>query len=896
MEYDFVKAIDASAIIAVTDEKGVILYVNEQFVKLSKYERSELIGKTHSIINSGYHSREFFSDLWKTIQSGLVWRGEIRNRAKDGSYYWVDTFIIPFLDHAKKPIHYVSIRYEITKQKELQEQLAEANKLLDIVHKIARIGTWEYDVLSRKVTWSSIAKELHGVSGEFEPTLNAALNFYKEGYHRNRIAQLLNESIEKGIPLDEEFIILNQKRKETWVRVIGTPVFENEQCKKLFGTIQDIDETKRMQIEISQNREELLEAQEIANLGRWELNHQTKKLHWSSFIYKIFEIDDLKFEPSYESFLEKIHPDDKAFVHTSFMNSLSEKGKYSIEHRLIMKDGRIKWVKEKGETYYDEDGLPFRSVGTVQDITESKLHEWELKEAKNLAEQANRVKSEFLANMSHEIRTPLNGVMGFAELLQTTSLTPIQHDYTKNISTSAKSLLSVINDILDFSKIEADKLELEIIQTDLLEFLESVIDIVKLEASSKGLELLFDLDPVIPRYVFIDPVRLRQVLLNLLSNAVKFTPKGEVELKVRFDITNPPHGILSLFVRDTGIGISNQDKSRLFSPFVQADSSTTRKYGGTGLGLSISQSLVEKMGGKIELDSLPNFGSTFYFSIQAEFDELLKQEKPMNIKKALVVDDNEKNRMILEHFFIHAGIEVQTCASGIDAIEILKDNLEYDIIIMDYQMPEMNGLTAVEKIQTEIPSELPVILLYSSEEVSSKKPELERLGIDYYLIKPVKFGELREKLRTITRRESGKVPLGISEVKDFLISEKDLKILIADDVEMNLMLISSVLMNCFPKAKITQARDGEEAVKAFQNETYDLIFLDILMPKMDGMEAARVMRDLQRESVFKIPIIALTAGNMKGEREKCLAAGMDDFLTKPLDIQKLKKILYKWGN
>ncbi len=762
--YDYKFALDSCAIVAVTDLKGVITYANDQFIQISGYTREELIGKTHKIINSGYHNKSFFTNLWKTISSGNIWRGEIRNRSKNGTIYWMDSTIIPFLDEQGKPYQYLAIRYEITQKKMIEEKIQENEKKLRLITENASTYILELDTKG-KILFAN--KMLPGMSLE----------------------NVVGSSYEEWIP-DDQKIIARKYLEET---------IEN------------------------------------------------------------------KIEKEYE---------------------IMGAGEY----------GEIRWYLTRLSPIVQNDIV--KSIILVSnDITERKAFEASLRKAKLEAEQANRVKSEFLANMSHEIRTPLNGVLGFTELLKSTPLNSIQAEYVKNTSTSAHTLMQIINDILDFSKIEAQKLDLEIIRTDLMSLLEQVIDIQKYHADKKNLELLLSTNLPLPKYVLVDQIRLKQVLTNLLGNALKFTEEGEIELNVQFEYQDDRNGILAFQVRDTGIGIRPDQKEKLFKAFSQADSSTTRKYGGTGLGLTISNLLVEKMNGKIQLQSEYGIGSIFYFQIPVAYETEITENTTSSIKRVLVVDNNKSNRKILKNILSYWNIDTITCENGLMAIDLLSQKSDFDFIIIDNQMPIIDGIETIRKIRYELnisTDNCSIILMHNSVNEPPSREEMSNLGIRGYLSKPVKFNHLQKLLFTNDPSSfEEKTPIATNQ-KDLILSTERIQILVADDVDMNLLLVHTILEGLVPNANITEARDGLTAWNYAKTYPFDLILLDILMPEMDGIQVARKIRELEMSTGHHTPIIALTAGAVLGEKEKCLEAGMDDFLTKPIEISQFRELLGKW--
>ncbi len=520
-----------------------------------------------------------------------------------------------------------------------------------------------------------------------------------------------------------------------------------------------------------------------------------------------------------------------------------------------------------------------------------------------IADEANKAKSEFLANMSHEIRTPLNGVIGFSDILRKTSLDETQMKYVTTVHNSANNLLSIINNILDFSKIEANKLELSEDRVDLYELCMQVIDIVSYQIQVKKLEILLNIAADTPRYIWADELRLKQILINLLGNASKFTEVGEIELAVSVDdIHDLSRKTFHFSVRDTGIGIEEQNQKKIFDAFSQEDSSTTKKYGGTGLGLAISNRLIQLMGSTLQLKSKVNEGSVFFFAIDFECFE---EEAPVSdslrhFKRILVIDDNASNLSLVQNSLRLHNIDSSIATSAMDGIALLLGDNVYDALIIDYQMPEMDGLEAIRRIRHKLKlsnDELPILLLHSSANHEHVSEECIKLDVQHSLSKPITKAQLLLALERLHEPKQTRLVLhpDVELQPQSSLGSTSARILIAEDQPVNMVLLSTIIRNLLPKAVIIESVNGVDAVQAYAMQHIDFVFMDIQMPQMNGYEAARAIRaEEKRRSMSATTIVALTASAVSGERERCLDAGMNDYITKPITMDVVANVLSKW--
>ena len=680
-----------------------------------------------------------------------------------------------------------------------------------------------------------------------------------------------------------------------------------------------------LSVDLTQSVERLALAAKAGGVGIWDYDLVNNSLYWDDQMFRLYGISSQQFSGAYEAWQAGVHPDDRQRGDAEIQAALRGDADFDTEFRVVWPDGTVRSIRALATVQRDSVGQPLHMIGTNWDITASKEAENKLfafaqeLEHNSVVLQAARIdavvattaKSDFLATMSHEIRTPINGVIGMTGLLLDTELNDEQRRYAETVRASGESLLSLINDILDFSKIEAGKLDLEILDFDLSDLLDDFATALALRAHDKGVELICAADLGVPVFLRGDPGRLRQILNNLAGNSIKFTHSGEVAVRVSLEEESETECLLLFSVRDTGIGIPADKIDLLFNKFSQVDASTTRKYGGTGLGLAISKQLAELMGGEVGIKSEEGKGSEFWFTARLAKQPAGRQEEgpvlaDLHGVRVLIVDDNATNREIMSNRFGSWGLRPLEVEDGPGALKVLyqalTENDPFRLAVIDMQMPDMDGETLGRVIKADQRLAAIRLVMLTSLGARGDSRRFEEIGFVAYATKPIRHQELKAVL-SLALAAGERVVEAVSQpiitshkarelLKNRFASRKA-RILLADDNITNQQVAMGILQKLGLSAEAVA--NGAEAVKALETIPYDLVLMDCMMPEMDGYEATAQIRNPQGKCLKPtIPIIAMTANAMQGDREKCLDAGMNDYVTKPISPQLLAEALDKW--
>lgn len=932
------------ASVVVTALDGTIEYVNPMFTEVTGYSFEEAMGQNPRILKSGNLSKTHYETLWSTILAGDIWRGEFINKKKDGEEYWETASISPIFDADGNVTHFVAVKEDITEQKRVEDALklnherlqslltlnqlddpSEALLINFALEEVVRlteseIGYFHLVNPSEKTlqlsTWSDATLEHCTADSSHEYPLAQAGVWADSVRQRRPVVHNDYPKLtdKKGLPEGHTHI----------VRHATVPVFDDDVIVAVVGVgnkpcryeQSDIDQLtlymnstwqilkrRRVEAALRESQTTLAEAQRIAHVGNWDWHIVDNTLTWSDEIYRIFGLQPQVFKGTFEAFLDRVHPEDREKVELAATEALNGKAPYDIEHRIVRSDGEERFVHERAEVFRDDFDQPIRMVGTVQDVTTHKQVEKDLERASRLADEANQAKGDFLARMSHEIRTPMNAIMGMGHLLSQTNISTKQANYIGKINSASRNLLRIINDILDFSKIEAGKLEIETVEYNLDDVFSDLANLVGIEAEQKGLELIFNIAPNIPNQLLGDPLRLSQVLVNLTNNAIKFTDSGQVEVKAELRERKGNHLALHFAVRDTGIGLSEEQMSRLFVAFSQADRATTRRFGGTGLGLAICKRLVEMMGGEICVESVLNQGSTFHFTLNVLFrtEHQIPLRLPTGVNRklrVLVAEANPVTQNVLGSYLAAFLCDTEIATSSEQTLVELRAGLTtghdpFDLVLLDH---ESSGATVREIVSDpEIAHKPKIVLLAGTSEEDRLRKEKQR-SWDAILVKPVIQSCLHDILVDLFGKHATGSPKAISErapsAENFATID-GARVLLVEDNAINRWIATELLEG--KNVNLIVAHDGRMALELLTQQPdieLDAVLMDLHMPHLDGYEATRKIRSIGH--YVGLPIIAMTADAMPGIRENCLAAGMSDYVTKPINPYELFSTLSKW--
>ncbi len=830
-----------------------------------------------------------------------VFRAEYRMRAHDGSWKWI-LALGKVVERDKKGMSHraVGTHLDITESKKIEQELVESQEVLRATQNIAKVGGWQYDVQTSHLTWTDQVYSIHDLPLGSKLDLQKTLDFYPSE-HQAILRNAFQECLQNAVPYDIELELITATRQRKHVRAMGTATQEHNRVVKVSGTLQDITDRKRAEKQLEELRKRLELALTSSDSGLWDWNVATAELYVDDKWAAIHGYTRKELAQHVSTWQRTVHPDDMSEVMLRVEHSHQPDATqlYEAEYRALTKQGELIWILARGRVVERaSEGTPLRMIGIIQDITARKILEEQLRLATIEANQASQAKSDFLARMSHEIRTPMNAIIGFSHLALQTALDTRQQDYIVKIQNSAKALLGIINDILDFSKIEAGKLVLEHTNFNLDTTMAGVASVTGVSAEQKGLELILSTAPDVPRHLVGDPLRLSQILLNLTSNAVKFTSSGEVVVSVRMSHKVKATVTLEFCVRDTGIGLTQEEIGRLFESFSQADESTTRKFGGTGLGLTISKRLAELMGGTIWVHSIPGEGSSFYFSADFGLSEHQEHEEvtlchQVDGKKALVIEENERARQTLVRDLNSFCFTVETCPSKEDVLAKLRSaNPHFDFVFMDWDESDVNFFSILNAIRQDRSLDHTKLILLTTNEHLNFIPKVREMGVDTVLIKPLHHSLLLDVIsqaleETIQDSET---------VQQEVISETALNhirgasLLLVEDNMINQQVAKEILEN--EGFIVTIAGNGKQALNLLETHTFDAVLMDVQMPEMDGHTATRIIR--QNPKFKSLPIIAMTAHALKGDRDKSMAAGMNDHISKPIEPVMLFTCLLEW--
>ena len=897
------------AVVYVKDLEGRYMLVNKEWCRVIGRTAAETIGKT----DFDFQPTEVADALVENDRRVIKLQQPIRfeetpDAGPDARSYISNKF--PLFDENGQVYAVGGISADISELKRQSESLRKSEERFDLTVRGSGDGLWERNLLTGEQWYSDRFRELLGYQDEQDfPNRFEAWLASLHPDDRQPSLDAFAEHLEQDLPYDIEFRARTKTGTYRWFR--ARCITLRDEAGKPFrsaGSVTDITDQKHAAEALAKAEQRSRLLLDSAPDGIVIADDQGKIVLVNSRFEVLFGFS--KEEITGQS-IEALLPERYRTGHVAQRNSY-----YQEPDVREMGSGRELFARRKdGSEFPVEISLsPLQTnegvlvLSSIRDITERKKAEVELIEARQAAEAANQAKSDFLANMSHEIRTPMNGIMGMTELALSTELTKEQREFLTTIESSAESLLTLINDILDFSKIEAKKLDLDPVDFELRERIGETLSTLAARAHHKGLELAFDVDPEVPELLVGDVHRLRQILVNLIGNAIKFTERGEIVIRIELAGQEEQRVRLRFSVKDTGIGLPEEKLESIFQPFEQADVSTTRKYGGTGLGLAICVRLVELMGGEMQVESQLGVGTTFSFTAELQIGKqpmakhVASPPKSLRGLRVLVVDDNETNRRILDKMLENWGMESLLADSAEEGLRILQESLDdrpVGLVLSDVNMPEMDGFMLAEQVKgRESLRNLPIILLTSANR-SGDSARCRKLGIAAHLIKPARQSFLYDAIATTvgdSNEEDEPSDQKSSTVSDDSAS-RGLRLLLAEDNEVNQKFAVRALARAGHAVSV--ANNGQEAVQLWSENAFDAVLMDIQMPVMDGYDATGEIRLRETSSGRHTPIIAMTAHAMKGDKEKCLEAGMDGYVTKPIKskvmLAEIDRVLRELG-
>jgi two-component system sensor histidine kinase/response regulator len=805
---------------------------------------------------------------------------------------------LPRAEAVSRPASDVALKAAMLRTEAAEAQVRRGRNLLDTVASMARIGGWELDLATMTPIWSEEVYRIHELDPADRPDFQTALAFYPPEA-RATVERAILEALENGTPWDMTVPLVTRADRRIWVRIMGVADKANGVVTRLSGAMQDVTD----RLETEQRLARAIAGSSDA-FFEWDLTN-LDRAWFSPRLAEILGYAPDELQP--DAVRDLMWPEDQQRTEQALHRHFETGEPYDVLLQLPTRAGELRWFRARGRGERDDAGKPVRFSGSLQDITQQRQAEAARIAAKEAEAAASRAKGNFLANMSHEIRTPMNGVIGMTELLLDTPLQSQQREFAETIRGSATTLLGIINDILDFSKIEAGKLEIERVEMNVRDTVEDIGIQQASEAAARNLELIVNVDPGVPERVLGDPQRLRQILANLVSNAIKFTRQGEVVVEVFPIALQSGRALLSFEVRDTGIGMPPDVVERLFEPFSQGDVSSTRQHGGAGLGLAIVRRLVTLMGGRIDVSTRPEGGSIFTFAIP--FDAIYDAAQPDSSrvspkgKRVLVMDDNPTNRRVLCGQLQPSGFDVVSTATGSETMRVLSEAVDadvpFDVLIADDQMPDCSGMALAAQIRSQPRFSTMQLILLTSLDKDGSVRSLAEAGFAAYLTKPIRGRELRACVERVLARDTGSssgrfqgLVTRSSLAADQGQGQYQGKVLVVEDNVVNQQVARRFLERLGLGVQI--AENGQRAVDACSQDEFRLILMDVQMPVMDGLAAARAIRAHDGPN-RAVPIIALTASAMTDELERCTAAGMNGLLAKPLEIGRLREILDRYG-